>query len=275
MLSQTSLMFGRGNLLSQRCHILCKSEISQRGGIFKRFQQVKNAAKIKHLCGFGDLLKILNLQQIFRIVKMSMKILYLHWVEVTPQLCKFPGVTQYCLLWAFSRIDCLTSNSTTFLQWGSQAGSLTGCPLRILWVWWSSDSLDLMCKGAEFDSELSGLLSAHHAAGMACHVTCPPVWIQYPHTPPPITWKIFTQREIFHLLLILVNQDLSSWHFFHKCWHCMDAYRYLHSMLYNAALGLHFSLTQEKVLMSNRRHLQWKNISRIGEWVLPVRLQLL
>src|SRR5882724_9130626 len=37
------------------------------------------------------LLKILNLSQIFRIVKMSMKILYLHWVEVTPQLCKFPG----------------------------------------------------------------------------------------------------------------------------------------------------------------------------------------
>src|SRR5882724_11449321 len=37
------------------------------------------------------LLKILNLQQIFRIVKMSMKILYLHWVEITPQLRKFPS----------------------------------------------------------------------------------------------------------------------------------------------------------------------------------------
>ena len=39
------------------------------------------------------LLKILNLQQIFRIVKMSMKILYLHWVEGTPQLFQFPGVS--------------------------------------------------------------------------------------------------------------------------------------------------------------------------------------
>jgi len=38
------------------------------------------------------LLKILNLQQIFRIVKMSMKILYLHWVEGTPQL-QFPGAS--------------------------------------------------------------------------------------------------------------------------------------------------------------------------------------
>src|SRR5882724_393000 len=41
------------------------------------------------------LLKILNLQQIFRIVKMFMKILYLYWVGVTPQLCKFPGVMEY------------------------------------------------------------------------------------------------------------------------------------------------------------------------------------
>src|SRR5882724_6362694 len=38
-------------------------------------------------------LKILNPQQNFRIVKMSMKILYLHWVEGTPQLCQFPGVS--------------------------------------------------------------------------------------------------------------------------------------------------------------------------------------
>jgi len=38
------------------------------------------------------LLKTLNLQQIFRIMKMSMKILYLHWVEGTPQLCQFPSV---------------------------------------------------------------------------------------------------------------------------------------------------------------------------------------
>jgi len=47
-------MFGRGNLLSQQCHILCESEILRRGGIFKRFPQVKNAAKIKHLHSFGD-----------------------------------------------------------------------------------------------------------------------------------------------------------------------------------------------------------------------------
>ena len=47
-------MFGRGNLLSQQCHILCKWEILWRGGIFKRFPQVKNAANIKYLCGFGD-----------------------------------------------------------------------------------------------------------------------------------------------------------------------------------------------------------------------------
>jgi len=47
-------MFGRGNLLSQWCHILCESVILWRGGIFKRFPWVKNAAKIKHLCHFGD-----------------------------------------------------------------------------------------------------------------------------------------------------------------------------------------------------------------------------
>ena len=47
-------MFGRGNLLSQQCHILCELEILQRGGIFKRFSWVKNAAKIKHLHSFGD-----------------------------------------------------------------------------------------------------------------------------------------------------------------------------------------------------------------------------
>ena len=47
-------MFGRGNLLSQRCHILCKSEILQRDGIFKKFPWVKNATKIKHFHGFGD-----------------------------------------------------------------------------------------------------------------------------------------------------------------------------------------------------------------------------
>ena len=47
-------MFGRGDILSQSCHILCKSEILQRCGILKRFPQVKQTAKIKHLCGFGD-----------------------------------------------------------------------------------------------------------------------------------------------------------------------------------------------------------------------------
>ena len=47
-------MFGRGNLLSQCCHILCESEILRRGGIFKRFPRVKNAVKIKHLRSFGE-----------------------------------------------------------------------------------------------------------------------------------------------------------------------------------------------------------------------------
>jgi len=41
---------------------------------------------------FAVLVKIQNLQQIFRIVKMSVKMLYLHWVEGIPQLCPFPGV---------------------------------------------------------------------------------------------------------------------------------------------------------------------------------------
>jgi len=38
------------------------------------------------------LLKIQDLPQFLMIVKMSMNILYLHRIEVTPQLCKFPGV---------------------------------------------------------------------------------------------------------------------------------------------------------------------------------------
>ena len=91
MLSQTSLMFGRGNLLSQRYHILCKSEILQRGGIFKRFPQVKKW-RLSIFMVLEILLKILHLQQIFRIVKMFMKILYLYWVKGTPQLCQFPNV---------------------------------------------------------------------------------------------------------------------------------------------------------------------------------------
>src|SRR5882724_13526389 len=41
---------------------------------------------------FAILVKIQDLQQIFRIVKMSVTMLYLHWVEGTPQLCPFPGV---------------------------------------------------------------------------------------------------------------------------------------------------------------------------------------
>ena len=89
MLSQTSLkMFGRGNLLSHWCH-LCELEISQTGGIFKRFQKLK---RLWRLSIFAVLEKIQDLQQFFMIVKMSMKILYLHWVEVTPRLCKFPSV---------------------------------------------------------------------------------------------------------------------------------------------------------------------------------------
>ena len=47
-------MFKRGNLLSQQCHVLCESEILQRGGIFTKFPQVKNAVKIQHLCSFGE-----------------------------------------------------------------------------------------------------------------------------------------------------------------------------------------------------------------------------
>ena len=45
----------------------------------------------------------------------------------------FSLMTQYCLPWAHSRIDCLTSNSTTILWWGSQSGNPTGCLLHILW----------------------------------------------------------------------------------------------------------------------------------------------
>ena len=55
MIGQASLkMFGRGNLLSHCCHILCELEILQRGGIFKRLPWVKKAVNIKHLHGFGD-----------------------------------------------------------------------------------------------------------------------------------------------------------------------------------------------------------------------------
>ena len=85
-------MFGSSNLLSQRCHILCELEILWRDGIFKRFPWSKRP---QILCTFAVLeifLKIQYLWQFFMIVKMSMKILYLHWVEVPLQLCKFPGV---------------------------------------------------------------------------------------------------------------------------------------------------------------------------------------
>jgi len=41
---------------------------------------------------FTVLVKIHNLQQIFKIVKMLVKMLYLHWVEGTPQPCPFPSV---------------------------------------------------------------------------------------------------------------------------------------------------------------------------------------
>ena len=43
---------------------------------------------------FTVLVKIQNLQQIFKIVNMSVKMLYLHWVEGTPQLCPFPSVNR-------------------------------------------------------------------------------------------------------------------------------------------------------------------------------------
>ena len=52
----------------------CKLEILRRGGIFAIW------------------VKIQDLQQIFRIVKMLVKMEYLHWVEGTPQLCPFPSV---------------------------------------------------------------------------------------------------------------------------------------------------------------------------------------
>ena len=45
-----------------------------------------------HLLDFGDFAENSRCLTFFMIVKMSMKILYLHWVGVTPQLCKFPGV---------------------------------------------------------------------------------------------------------------------------------------------------------------------------------------
>src|SRR5882724_6599676 len=47
---------------------------------------------LRRLSIFVVLENILDLRQIFRIVKISVKILYLHWVEGTPQLCPFPGV---------------------------------------------------------------------------------------------------------------------------------------------------------------------------------------
>ena len=56
-------------------------------------------------------------------------------------------------------------------------------------VWWSCDSLDLTYEGAEFDLESSGLHSACITTGMASHMTYSPVWIQSPHSPPPIAWK--------------------------------------------------------------------------------------
>ena len=43
---------------------------------------------------FAVLVRIQDLRQIFTIVKMSVKMLYLHWVEGTPQLCPFPSVRQ-------------------------------------------------------------------------------------------------------------------------------------------------------------------------------------
>src|SRR5882724_3276692 len=47
-------MFGRAKLHPSQCHILCESEISQRGGIFTKFPWVKNAVKIQHLRCFGE-----------------------------------------------------------------------------------------------------------------------------------------------------------------------------------------------------------------------------
>ena len=85
-------MFGRGNILSQWCHILCKSEILLRGSIFKRFPQVKNAAKIKHLCHFGDFAENSKSLTNFQDSEDVLKILYLHWVEGTPQLCQIHSV---------------------------------------------------------------------------------------------------------------------------------------------------------------------------------------
>jgi len=53
--------------------------VSQRfceeASIFTKFPRVKNAVKIWHLCGFGENSRS---STIFRIVKMSVKMLYLH-----------------------------------------------------------------------------------------------------------------------------------------------------------------------------------------------------
>src|SRR5882724_454430 len=94
MLSQTSLMFGRGNLLSQVCHILCNQRFHEEVAFSKDSHRSKMLQRLRLsiFVVLEILLKILNLQQIFRMVKMFMKILYLHWVEGTPQLCQFPSV---------------------------------------------------------------------------------------------------------------------------------------------------------------------------------------
>ena len=54
-----------------------------------------NSHRSKMLWRFGIFVVLVNIQdlwQIFTIVKMSVKMLYLHWVEGTPQLGPFPSV---------------------------------------------------------------------------------------------------------------------------------------------------------------------------------------
>ena len=82
-------MFWRGNNIINDV-IYCGT-----GRFFKdvKFSKDSHGSKMfRRFYIFGPILKIQDLRQFFVIGEDVMNILYLQWVEVTPQLCKFPSV---------------------------------------------------------------------------------------------------------------------------------------------------------------------------------------
>ena len=106
-------MFWRGNNITNDV-IYCGAWI-----FFKdvKFSKDSHGSKMSwRFCIFGPILKIQDLHQFFVIGEDVMNILYLQWVEVTPQLCKFPGVCFFSLYINFDSTLLSPSVRTTWVS---------------------------------------------------------------------------------------------------------------------------------------------------------------